>query len=157
MRLFVSSAAALAAGLAFSFAVPQHAAAEELGTPAEAEALFDEAMAYIDEHGLDAAREAFNDPDGDFIYKDLYVFCIDYDGVRTAFGPNADHVGRNVMDLQDREGRPIVAGMIEVAQTGERGVFEYTWPNPVTNRIGPKYSFIEAVGPNEFCGLGYYE
>lgn len=157
MRLMVPSAAALATGLAIALAFPRPAAAQELGTPAEAEALFDEAMTYIDENGLGAAREAFNDPDGDFIYKDLYVFCIDYDGVRTAFGPNATHVGRNIMDLQDREGRPIVAGMIEVAQSGERGVFEYTWPNPVTNRIGPKYSFIEAVGPNEFCGLGYYE
>jgi len=92
----VPSAAALAAGLAIALASPQPAAAQELGTPAEAEVLFDEAMTYVEENGLEAAREAFNDPDGDFVYKDLYVFCIDYDGVRTAFGPNAAHVGRNV-------------------------------------------------------------
>jgi signal transduction histidine kinase len=133
------------------------AGAQELATPEEAEAMFDRAMAYVDENGLEAAREAFNDPDGEFVYKDLYVFCITYDGIRTVFGINPDHVGRDVMHLQDREGRPIVPGMIEVSQSGERGVFEYTWPNPVTNMIGPKYSFIEEVGPDEFCGLGYYE
>jgi signal transduction histidine kinase len=133
------------------------AGAQELASPAEAEAMFDRAMTLVEEQGLEAAREAFNEPEGEFVDRDLYVFCIDYDGVRTAFGINPAHVGRNVMELQDREGRPIVAGMIEVAQTGERGVFEYTWPNPVTNRIGPKYSFIQEVGPTEFCGLGYYE
>jgi hypothetical protein len=144
-------AGALTVGLA------ANVAAQELASPAEAEAMFDRAMAYVEENGLEAAREAFNDPEGEFIDRDLYVFCIDYDGLRTAFGPNPAHVGRDVMSLQDRDGRPIVPGMIEVAQTGERRVFEYTWPNPITNVVGPKYSFIQEVGPEEFCGVGYYE
>jgi cytochrome c len=147
----------MVAGFAFAFFSPLPCAAQELATPAEAEAMFDEAMAYIDEHGLDAAREAFNDPDGEFIYKDLYVFCIDYDGIRTAFGPNPAHTGRNVIDLRDREGRAIVAEIIEVVQDGERHIYQYTWPNPVTNRIGPKYSYVQAVSSDEFCGVGYYE
>ena len=149
--LSLLSAGVLMAGVTVS------AEAQELASPADAEALFDRAMVYVDEHGIEAAREAFNDPEGEFVDRDLYVFCITYEGIRTAFGINPAHIGRSVMELQDREGRPIVAGMIEVAQAGGRGVFEYTWPNPVTNMIGPKYSFIEEVGPDEFCGLGYYE
>lgn len=135
----------------------QQAQPQELATPAEAAALFDRAMAYIDQHGLEAALAAFNDPNGGFKVKDLYIFCITYQGIRTAFGANPAHVGRNVLDLQDRAGRRIVPEMIAVAETGRRGVYEYTWPNPVTNQIGPKFSFIQRVAPDQFCGMGYYQ
>jgi cytochrome c len=130
--------------------------AQELATPEEAEGLFGDAMAYVEANGLEAAFAAFNDPEGLFVDRDLYVFCLDYDGQWYAMGANPNLVGRTAMNLEDREGRRLVPGMIEVAETGERGIYEYSWPNPLTNQIVTKSSFIQKVGDNFFCGMGYY-
>lgn len=147
------TAMAVAATLAAAPAV-----AQELASGDEAKALFDKAMAYYQENGRDAAFAAFNDPEGEFVDRDLYVFCLDFEGGWHAMGAKPELVGRSAIDLKDKDGKFLVKEMIEVARNDGTGVVNYTWPNPVTGKVGGKSSYIQRLGDEDyFCGMGYYQ
>ena len=55
--------------------------ATDMGTPDEARAMSLEARSAVNEIGREKAFAAFGDPDGEYRDRDLYVFCIDMEGV----------------------------------------------------------------------------
>jgi cytochrome c len=128
--------------------------AGERGTPREAQALLERAVALVESVGEEKALEAFNDPDGDFVDRDLYVFC---------FGPSykiTAHIdsgmrGVDVATLKDPDGKQIGREMIEICKRGG-GSLEYRWVNPVSKEVEPKISFLKPAG-NQICGVGAYK
>ena len=73
MRL-IASAVALALCCTAAYA-------SDMATPDEAKAMSENAQAAVNEMGRDKAFAAFSADDGGFKEKDLYVFCMDMDGV----------------------------------------------------------------------------
>jgi hypothetical protein len=135
----------LAAGLA---------PAGERGTPEEAQALLDRAVALVQSEGEEKALAVFNDRKGAFVDRDLYVFCMGPEYKITA------HVevgmrGIDVATLKDPDGKQIGREMIEIAKRGG-GSIEYRWVNPVSKDVEPKISFLKAAG-TQFCGVGAYK
>ncbi len=55
-----------------------------------------------------------------------YVAMLRYDGV-SLVNANKDIVGKNIMDLKDPTGRPVVAAQIAVAKSGTPGFAEFYW------------------------------
>ena len=78
-----------------------HIQSELRATPDDARRLISEAIAYIDEHGKEAAYKAFNDQKGKFCYKDIYIFVIDMDGLVLAHGGDSELIGTNQYYLKD--------------------------------------------------------
>ena len=63
-------------------------------------------------------------------------------------------VGKNLIDMRDTDGKYIVKGLIDVANTEGRGWFDYKWPNPVTKAIEAKSSYAEKVDDTLVdCGI----
>ena len=88
------------------------AAAAEYGTAAEARAMLDQAVIEMKADPA-AAIVKFNDPDGAFRDRDLYVFCANVsDGVLVAH-PNI--VGTDLRTLKDVNGKPFGAEMLDGA------------------------------------------
>lgn len=83
------------------------------------------------------------------------MFVFDLNGIYEAYGAHPGLVGRDVKDLTDAEGKPIVRDMIEIARTAGHGQVNYVWLNRSDNRIEHKMSLIELVG-NHVIGVGYY-
>jgi len=91
------------------------AAADEMATPEEAKAMSEKAQAAVNERGAEDAFAAFAEEDGEFQNKDLYVFCMDTDGVMLSHPIKPDLVGKNLLDF-DKYGDQLFKDMIEVAQ-----------------------------------------
>jgi signal transduction histidine kinase len=126
----------------------------ERGTPEEAQALLDRAVALVESEGEKKALAVFNDRQGPFVDRDLYVFC---------FGPEykiTAHVdvgmrGVDVSTLKDPDGKQIGREMIEIAKRGG-GSLEYRWVNPISKDVEPKISFLRPAD-RQVCGVGAYK
>jgi cytochrome c len=125
------------------------------GGPREARALLDQAAKLVEQKSA-AAFTAFNNPKGEFVKNDLYVFVIDKDGIMRAHGGAPDGlVGMQVMDLRDATGKALIREMVDVASARGEGQVQYVWLNRVSNRVEDKTAFVRKVG-DFVIGVGYY-
>jgi signal transduction histidine kinase len=129
----------------------------KLATQEEAKALFDWAMVYLKINGRDIAYKAFNQVDGKFTDRDLYVFCLDYNKTWKVMGANPLLVGNSARDKRDLNGKDFVEEFVTIARNSGVGTASYTYTNPISGKEQLKISFIMKVAENEFCGMGYYK
>lgn len=130
--------------------------ATKRGTADEAVAMVKKATAYLTENGRDKAIAAFNDPKGEFIKGDLYVFMFTFDGTALAHGQNAKMVGKNLIDLKAGEVFPI-REFIKIAKSpAGTGWFGYKWPNSITKAMEEKNTYVERNG-DVLIGVGTYK
>jgi signal transduction histidine kinase len=154
MKMFIS---AVALGLSFC-ALPLMASAAEKGSADEAVAMTKKAAAYLKANGKDKAFAEFANPaNKDFHDRDLYVYVYDMNGVSLAHGANPKMVGKNLLDMRDGDGKYIIKGFIDVANSAAgKGWVEYKWPNPVTKTVDPKAGYVEKVD-GLIVGSGIYK
>lgn len=135
------------------FAASPAFAAGEYGTEAEATALLDRAIAEV-EADSDAAIAKFNDPNGGFRDRDLYVFCAGIgDGKIVA---HVNIVGTDLRTLTDKNGKPFGAEMLDTAKEGAITEITYMWPRPSGGEPVEKVSRFTRLG-DLTCGVGYYK
>jgi cytochrome c len=120
-----------------------------------AKRFLDHAVAYMQQVGAEKAFAAFNDPSGEFVKNDLYVFVFDMQGKYMASGASPKMVGKAVKDMTDAAGNPVVKNLIDAAKAKSEGTVDYVWRNPVTNKVEKKRSYVEQVG-DYVVGVGYY-
>ena len=92
----------------------------------------------------------------DFHDRDLYVFIYTLSGVCVAHGARPALIGKNLIDLKDQDGKYMVREAIALAKQGG-GWWDYKWPNPLTNKIEDKTSYVEQMGDDYFVGVGVYK
>lgn len=125
-------------------------------TPDEAKALSEKAKAAVNEMGKDQAFAAFADADGDYIDRDLYVFCMDMDGVMLSHAVKPELVGENLMDF-NKYGDELFKDMTALAGDSGEGWVDYNWPYPGTDEVRAKTSYIMTNDEGFFCGVGAYK
>jgi signal transduction histidine kinase len=126
----------------------------ERGTPEEAQALLDRAVALVESEGEEKALAVFNDRKGAFVDRDLYVFCMGPEYKITAH-IDVGMRGLDVATLKDPDGKELGREMIKTALRGG-GSVEYRWVNPISKEVEPKISFLKPAG-NQYCGVGAYK
>jgi signal transduction histidine kinase len=131
-------------------------AATEKGTANEATALVKKAVDYMKANGKEKAFAEFNNPKGQFIDRDLYIFVFDLNGKTLAHGTNPKLLDKNLVDLKDADGKLFIKEFIDVANAKGKGWVDYKWPNPLTKAIEPKSTYIEKVG-DVLVGCGIYK
>lgn len=144
--------------LAVGVAQPFGAFAEEHATKEQAKAMAEKAAAYVEKNGVDAAVKAFTKPaQPEFIDRDLYVFMYKPDGTMIAHGAKPQIVGSNRLETKDAEGKFYVKEFM-ATKVGEPRWVDYMFPNPVTNQVEPKTTYIIHVGkPDVIVGVGAYK
>ncbi len=100
-----------------------------------------------------AALARFNEAEGAFKDRDLYVFCAGPDGITTA---HPREVGNKLKELKDMNGKAFGAEMYEVAEEGKITEVSYVWPKPEGGQPVQKVSYVTRVG-DQMCGAGYYK
>lgn len=136
MRL-TKSIPALVVGLAL--AMP--ALADERGTPDQAKALTEKAAQHMREVGPEKAIADFNDPNGAFRDRDLFVVTYRKDGkVITSPGVPA-LVGRDANTFKDVDGKEF--GKQLLAANGNW--VEYRMTSPATKKVEQKTSYVIKV------------
>lgn len=87
---------------------------------------------------------------------DGYFFVYDYDGVNLAH-PILTHLeGKNIFDMRDIKGNPVIEKLIERARSGG-GYYQYVWNKPSRGEVVDKLGY--AVGLDKWqwmIGTGFY-
>jgi len=133
---------------------PAAHAKTERGTPDEARAMLDKAIAHYNSVGRKQALADFTDRKPPFWDRDLYVFCIGTNGIRTANGGFPEYVGTPANTLKDSEGKPLEPRILAVGKNGG-GSVDYHLLNPMTHQTEHKVAFVKQVG-DDVCGVGAY-
>jgi Cache domain len=130
------------------------ASAQQIGTADDAKALLARAAAAVkaDKAG---ALARFDDPNGGFKDRDLYVFCFDRSSGIVLAGPPTTR-GRDIRTLKDPTGTPFGQVMFANARDGGVITVDYMFPKPGSTVPVAKESFVEGLG-DIACGVGYYK
>jgi cytochrome c len=137
-----------------TFAVP--AVASDFGTREEAVAMVKRVQEKFSKDGPESTFKAINDQSTkEFHDRDLYPFVYDLSGLNVAHGARPALVGKNLISLKDQDGKYLIKEMIGIATTSGSGWIDYKWPNPITNKIEDKSSYVEKLG-DYFVGVGVY-
>jgi hypothetical protein len=133
--------------------------AQQSGTPAEARAMLDRAVAVLKTEFKATALSKFNDKNNkEFNDRDLYVFCLNMsDGNLTATA-NQALMGTDVRALKFKDD-PFgqrVYDTLKGSPEGSVATVDYNFPKPGTTESVPKESFVTRVG-DQGCGVGYYK
>jgi cytochrome c len=127
----------------------------ERGTPAEAQAMLQLAVAHYQSAGRDQALADFNSRQAPFFDRDLYVVCIDSNHIETANGGFPQYVGVSADTIMDANGIPVGKAVWDTASTTSVNSINYQWVNPVSGQTEPKILFFQKVG-TDACGVGAY-
>jgi cytochrome c len=124
------------------------------GTAAEAEALMKKAVTYVKANGKEKAFAEINNPQGQFVDRDLYISVYDFTGKCLAQGANAKMIGKDLMDLKDPDGYEIVKERLKMAKVKDKFWQDYKFTNPLNKKIEPKSTYCERVGDIVLaCGI----
>jgi signal transduction histidine kinase len=135
------------------------AGAAEKGTADEAVAMVRKAGEFLKKNGKEKAFAEFNNPKGQFIHKDLYIFAFgaNGDGVELANGANIKLVGKNVLEMKDADAKYLIKDILALGMSKEgKGWVDYKWPNPSTGTIDGKRTYVERVD-DVVIGCGIYK
>lgn len=130
----------------------------EHGSEAEAQEMVKKAVALIKSAGTESAYQTFTEhPGATFKDRDLYIFVYDFDGNCLAQGANPKMVGKNLLELKDVDGKPLIKDQIAMVKARGGGWYgPYKFNNPVTNKIELKKSYcLRGAGDSYVCAGVY--
>lgn len=110
----------------------------------------------------DQGRAAFpllRDRKGPFVFMDTYVFVTSTEGVELVNAAQPALEGRNLLDLKDLRGRPVVREQIDRALKEGSAWLDLYWYQPGDNRPARKLTYVRKVqSANEtfIVGSGLY-
>jgi signal transduction histidine kinase len=129
------------------------------GTPAEAKAMLDKAVAAVKADKA-KALDMFNKSEGGFLDRDLYPFCFNAgDGKIVGAGSATARklTGQDVRTLRDATGKVYGLELYAAAKEGQITEVSYMFPKPGADTTPvPKVSFVTRVD-DLGCGVGYYK
>jgi cytochrome c len=133
------------------------AIAQDRGTKDEAKAMVDAAVEHVKKVGPEQAFKDFNTDKTTWAKKDLYVFAYNMKGDCTANGSNNAMVGKNLLDLKDPTGKPIIKELIDKASSAGQGWVTYEWNHPVSKKVEPKDAYVQKLSNFDgLVGVGAY-
>ena len=138
-----------------TLAVSVGLSAVERGTPAEAKAMLQKAVAHYTAVGRKQALADFTGRKTPFIDKDLYVVCIGPNGIVTAHGGYPAYVGVSADILKDADGKPVGTTIWSIGSSKGAGSIQYPMVNPISSKVERKNTFFQKVG-DDVCAVGAY-
>jgi cytochrome c len=122
----------------------------------DAKAMVEKAAQFYQENGKEKALQEFNNPSGQFVQGELYVFAYDLTGTVIAHPINPKQVGVNTVDVPDVDGKFWRKEALEKVTKDGVAVVDYKFKNPTTNKVEQKTSYFKKVG-DIIIGCGTYK
>lgn len=130
--------------------------AAEFGTAKEAEAMVAKAVAHIKSAGKDKAYADFTGKKAGWVDRDLYVVVYDLNGKVLSHGQNEKQVGKELIGMQDADGKEFVKERVDMAKAKGKFWHDYKFTDPVTKKILPKSMYCEKLDDTAVCS-GIYK
>jgi signal transduction histidine kinase len=118
----------------------------------------DRAAALIEEQGEKAFVE-IRRRDSEFVFNDTYVFVDNMQGVELVNPMFPGIEGKNILNLNNEEGRQIVKEYINLVKKKGSGWIGYYWPKPGQTKPAIKHTYVRGVkhgGKQYVVGCGVY-
>lgn len=132
------------------------AAAGERGSKKEAVAMVHRVQDGFVRQGAEATFREIDDLNNkEFHDRDLYPFVYTKEGVNLVHGARPDLVGKNLLNIRDADGRYLIQDIVRITNEQGSGWVDYKWPDPLTNNIENKSSYVEKLG-EYVVGVGVY-
>lgn len=142
--------------------LPVAGLAEEAATRAEIVEKCKEAAAMALAEGKEAAIAEIGNPQGRFVWKNTYVFLMDFAGNMLAHPmiPQLTEKGPlfHVSDKNPKKPKMIFVEFVDIAQKNGEGWIWYMWTKPNSREVADKFTFIQRVGFTDMLvGAGIYK
>ncbi|MHB8770555.1 MAG: cache domain-containing protein [Syntrophales bacterium] len=122
----------------------------------EAKAMVEKAVAYVQANGKAKAIAEFNNPKGQFVKGELYVFAYDSTATIIAHPVNAKLVGVNTLETPDVDGKYWRKEAMEKVKKDGTAWVDYKFKNPQSGKIEQKTSYFKKVN-DIILGCGAYK
>jgi len=87
---------------------------------------------------------------------DGYFFAYDFQGRCLVLPHQPELVGKNLWEIRDRDGRPVVQALVARAREGQ-GFFRYVWNKPSLRDVAPKLGYVVGLPRWQWMvGTGLY-
>lgn len=131
------------------------ALAADSATKDEAQVMVKKAVAYVKTEGAEKAYPVISTKGGQFSDKDLYIVVYGLDGKVLAHGANQKLVGKDMIEVQDVDGKYFVKERAELGRKQASFWQDYKFVNPVTKKVEPKEMYCERESETVVCGGVY--
>lgn len=136
------------------------AAAQEPNSPKakQIKAMVDKAAALVEKKGKDAFAE-FKKEGSEWFKGDAYIIVGDMKGNNLVNAAFPKFEGKNLLDLKDVTGKPIVQSFIDVLKTKDSGWVDYMWPKPGETKAAKKFTYVKKAKLGKdtvYVGAGFY-
>ena len=130
--------------------------AADFGTAEEAKAMLERAVAAVKEDKA-KALDMFNNGEGGFKDRDLYVFCANAsDGIITA-QPYGEK-GKQLRDIEGMHGGRLGETIMQNATEGTIKETTYWWPHSGTDKpVDLEKTTLYTKVSDQICAVGYYK
>lgn len=122
------------------------------------EDVVDRGAELVKRFGRDAFSQIRNKT-GPFVFMDTYVFVDDVDGFELVNPAQPNLEGKNILDLQDINGKLVAREYIDLAMKNGKGWVDYYWYRPGDNTPAHKSTYVRKVefhGETFIVGAGLY-
>ncbi len=126
------------------------------GTADQARQMVFDAMVQVQSVGLEQAARDFQNPDGAFIDRDLYVFVFDREGYYLVHGAAPHKDGTHLSEIQGLDAEKLIADAWEACDENDGGWVNYAITNPLTGEIQAKSSYVMPMDETRLLGCGCY-
>lgn len=129
-------------------------AADNFGTPKEAEALVAKAVKAIGADRAATFRE-ITGKDKKWVDRDLYPVVYDMNGKCLAHGQNERQAGKDLIEIVDADGKEFIKERVTLA--GSKGKFwqDYKFTDPISKKVLPKSAYCEKSADVIVCAGVY--
>lgn len=143
-----------AVGIAFLVSTMIVSVAES-ATKDDAVSLVKTAVAAIKADGPEKGYAEINTPGGKFLNGELYALVLGFDGIALAHAANQKLVGKDMIDVQDVDGKYFAKDMIENGRKQASFWDEYKFSNPTTKMNQVKDMYCERLNETVVCAGVY--
>ncbi len=125
---------------------------------AEVKKFVEDAAAYYNKEGEAKAFAEFQKKDGKFFKGDLYIFL--FEGTTCKVQPVTPKlVGKDLGNMKDPNGKLFIQEFVKVTKENKTGWVEYYWPEPKTEKLKAKISYLIQLDAKKgtYLGAGVYK
>ncbi len=110
-------------------------------------ALVEDAVALVESAGVDSACRQFRQTGTRWFDSDTYVFVLTMNGRALCHPAQPSLEGRDLNEVRDPKGRPILDLMIRELESADEGWVHYQWPRPGETLFRWKTTYVRRAAP----------
>ncbi|MDP2000343.1 MAG: methyl-accepting chemotaxis protein [Rhodoferax sp.] len=126
------------------------------GTADQARQMVFDAMIHLSKFGLERAAADFQNAQGAFIHRDLYVFVFNRAGYYVVHGAAPQKDGTPLRAIEGLDADKLVSDAFAVCDEAQGGWVTYAITNPLTGVVQAKISYVKPLDEDRLIGCGCY-